>query len=123
MKPGSGTRHPGGPPMTTTAGTAEPTAVPAGTTVLLVSSSGPPVPGTAAAAVPDVVGSNQVNALAALQRLGLNTQSYTQASGAHPRGTVIAQWPKAGDFAAYGSGAAILVSSGAAATEVPLLGV
>jgi beta-lactam-binding protein with PASTA domain len=109
--------------MTTQAGTAEPTAVPAGTTVLLVSSGGPPVTGAAAAAVPDVVGSKQVDALAALQQLGLNTQSYTQASGAHPRGTVVAQWPKAGEFAAYGSGAAILVSSGPAAKDVPLLGV
>ena len=100
-----------------------PTAVPLGSTVVLLLSKGPALAHAANSPVPGVVGRPQVEALEAVQRAGLNAQVFTQASQESPAGAVVAQWPKAGELAAAGSTGVLLVSTGAAAEGTALTGV
>ena len=100
-----------------------PTAVPLGSNVVLVASKGPAPTYGANAAVPGVVGRAQAEALEALQQLGLNAQVFTQSSQEYPSGVVVAQWPRAGELAASGSTAALLVSTGPAVEGTALTGV
>ena len=103
--------------------TSTPTAVPLGSDVVLVVSKGAATAYGANAPVPGVVGKPQADALEAMQQIGLNAQVFTQMSQEAGRGTVLAQWPKAGELAASGSNAALLVSSGAAVEGTALTGV
>lgn len=98
-------------------------AVPMGSTIVLVVSKGPTPTPSIGAAVPNTVGLPQAEALSALQEARLNAQVYTQASSAYERGEVSAQWPHAGKPAAAGSSAALLVSAGAPAEGTALTGV
>jgi len=88
-------------------------AVPAGSTVVLVVSKGPAPMPSAVAAVPACIGEAQADALTAVQQAGLNAQVFTQVTDAYPRGKIIAQWPHPNETATDGSSVALLVSSGA----------
>jgi len=92
----------------------EPTSVPLGSKVVLVVSTGPAATYGANAAVPGVLGRPQAAALEAMQAIGLNAQVFTETSQEYEWGAVVSQWPKAGQLAASGSNAALLVSTGPA---------
>jgi serine/threonine-protein kinase len=99
------------------------TAVPLGATVVLVVSGGRPPAGTPSVVVPDVVGSAQADAQAAMRRSGLSPHSVVQPNGSLPRGAVVGQWPRPGDPAAVSGAAALLVSSGPPDDRMALVGV
>ncbi len=79
--------------------------VPAGTTLVIVVSSGrPPV------SVPNVVGQSQADATSALQAAGLSVTSTTQTTSSTQAGNVVSETPKAGFQVAPGSTVSIVVA-------------
>ncbi len=107
----------------TNAGTLVRTEIPAGSAVVVVVSSGAPPASAPSVFAPAVTGMSQADALGALQQAGLNAQFFSQASETLRSGTVIAQWPRAGESTQPGGPAVVLVSSGAPAEGSALLGV
>lgn len=93
------------------------TEVAPGTAVALVLSSGPELVG-----VPNVVGSTESQALAAITGAGLNVAGITAVNSATaPAGNVISQNPAAGSNVAPGSNVDLVVSTGPQAVVVPNL--
>ena len=64
--------------------------------------------------VPDVVGQTQANAVAALERIGLEVRAF-EVPSPEPRGTVVAQDPAAGEKAKAGSRVRVNIAAGAPA--------
>jgi len=90
------------------------TQVEKGSTVVLQVSQGPqPVK------VPDLVGEDQDDAEAELQRLGLEAQITTQPDDTRKEGVVLSQDPRQGTDAPKGSVVRLVVSSGKAKVQVP----
>jgi serine/threonine-protein kinase len=88
--------------------------VPRGTTVTLVTSSGP-----AAAEVPDVTGLSEGEAANQLGRAGFDTDRQDESSSDVPAGRVIRTEPAAGTQLARGEVVTMVISSGPAETTVP----
>ncbi len=90
------------------------TEVERGSTVVLQVSQGPqPVK------VPDVVGDDQDDARAALQRLGLEAQVTVQADDTRKEGVVLSQDPRQGSDVPKGTTVRLVVSGGKAKVQVP----
>lgn len=98
----------------------QPAALPAGSRVIVMVSSGrPAVASIAYVDVPGVLGLAQGAALSALQDTGLQARVYNDYSDSVARGRVMGQMPGQGATASSGSEVVLLVSSGAAATRNP----
>lgn len=97
----------------TAGGTGPSTLLPSGSQVVLVVSKGPgDTPPSAYVETPNIVGQQQGEALSALQAAELNARTFTDPNVAWAQGTVMGQLPPAGESAAVGSSAVVLVSSG-----------
>jgi len=90
----------------------------AGSNVDIIVSAGPV--GTELIAVPDVAGSTQAAAEAAITSAGLNSSATTEFSGTVPAGVVISQNPAAGTDVASGSVVSLVVSVGPAPVTIPV---
>jgi beta-lactam-binding protein with PASTA domain len=89
--------------------------VPAGSRVIAVVSSGPGnVSRAPFVSVPLLVGQQQGDALAQLQRVGLTVQVFNDYSPDYKQGTVVAQYPAPAASVPAGSGSILMVSSGVA---------
>jgi len=90
--------------------------IPSGSRVVVMVSRGPsPIPPTAFATVPEVVGIAQGDALAKLQEAGLPSQVFNDYNDKLPRGEVMGQLPVQGASVPAGAESVLMVSSGPAA--------
>ncbi len=103
--------------------TVERTAIPLGSTVVLIVSDGPPPTGTPGVVVPDVMGKPQAQAQDTMERSGLRSHSVVQPNASYAHGTVAGQWPRPADPAAVSGAAALLISSGRPDDRLALVGV
>lgn len=90
--------------------------------VVVVSRGVSPTPLGAPAAMPDVLGKTQGDALAKLQELGLSAQLFNDYSATIPKGKVAGQLPDGGLTAPKGTAVILMVSKGPRATAVPQVG-
>jgi beta-lactam-binding protein with PASTA domain len=90
--------------------------------VVVVSRGVSPAPVAPPAAVPDVLGKAQGEALAKLQEVSLGAQVFNDNNPTVPRGKVIGQLPESGLAAPQGMAVILMVSNGPTATAVPQVG-
>ncbi len=90
--------------------------------VVVVSRGASPTTVPAPAAVPDVLGVAQGDALAKLQEVGLGAQVFNDYSATVARGKVIGQLPESGLAAPQGMAVILMVSNGKAPNPVPQVG-
>lgn len=97
--------------------------VPSGSRIILVVSQGPDPQGTQnlGAPTPDVLDKSQGPALESLSRAGYQTQVVYDYHQTVKKGLVAAQYPDAGDSSSHGNEAAIIISSGQAMSEKPMV--
>jgi len=111
------------PTQETAAATAYEPPLDSGSQVVVVVSRGvSPTPLGVPAAVPDVLGKPQGEALAKLQEVGLTAQLFNDYSAAIAKGKVIGQLPDAGLTTPKGTAVVLMVSGGPRAAEVPQVG-
>lgn len=99
-------------------GTSMSATVPVGSQITLVVSKGaPPTPPSSYAAVPDLAGMHQGDALSRIQSLGLTAEVSAVSSRSIGKGRITSQWPLPGESAPHGSRLVLSVSEGAPADD------